>query len=189
MILGKNIYELRKQNNLSQEQLAEKMGVARQTISKWELGETSPDIEQAKELSKIFQISLDELTNNEIKNPIITKVNKIDVTSTKIINILKIILIVVSLIIIFQVSIIFFNDYFATEPSSYSVSFNCQVDNTNYSYKIIKDKQISGLKLYTNDIDLKIDASNYDDIELLQSDINKKVISRNGKCFVDVSSE
>ena len=41
--LGKQIYELRKKANLSQEQLAEKVGVSRQTISKWELGETAPD--------------------------------------------------------------------------------------------------------------------------------------------------
>ena len=43
MELGKQIYELRKKANLSQEQLAEKVGVSRQTISKWELGETAPD--------------------------------------------------------------------------------------------------------------------------------------------------
>ncbi len=55
------IAELRKRNNLSQEGLAEKVGVARQTISKWELGETSPDLKQAKKLSEIFGVSLDEL--------------------------------------------------------------------------------------------------------------------------------
>ena len=64
MEFGKKLFELRKQKNLSQEQLAEKMGVARQTISKWELGETSPDLKQAKELSKIFNVSLDELVGN-----------------------------------------------------------------------------------------------------------------------------
>lgn len=52
METGNKISELRKKNNLSQEELAEKIGVARQTISKWELGETSPDIKQSKELSK-----------------------------------------------------------------------------------------------------------------------------------------
>lgn len=54
MEMGSRIYELRKKNNLSQENLAEKIGVARQTISKWELGETSPDIKQAKQLAQIF---------------------------------------------------------------------------------------------------------------------------------------
>ena len=55
MDLGKKILELRKKENLSQEQLAEKMNVTRQTISKWELNETTPDIKQAKELSKLFK--------------------------------------------------------------------------------------------------------------------------------------
>ena len=75
MEIGNKILELRKMNNLSQEKLAEQVGVARQTISKWELGETSPDLKQSKKLSEIFNISLDELvdssknkTNNEIVN-------------------------------------------------------------------------------------------------------------------------
>ncbi len=61
MELGNKIYELRKKHKLSQEQLADQIGVARQTISKWELGETSPDIKQAQKLSQIFDVSMDEL--------------------------------------------------------------------------------------------------------------------------------
>ena len=67
------LQDLRKKQNLSQEQLAEKIGVARQTISKWELGESAPDLEQSKKLSQIFNVSLDEWTNNNIKKCIITK--------------------------------------------------------------------------------------------------------------------
>ena len=59
MNLGNKIMTLRKKNNLSQEDLAEKVGVTRQTISKWELEETTPDINQARKLSMIFNISLD----------------------------------------------------------------------------------------------------------------------------------
>lgn len=44
MDFGKRIQELRKKSNLSQEELSDKVGVARQTISKWELNETSPDL-------------------------------------------------------------------------------------------------------------------------------------------------
>ena len=68
MELGNKILKKKKKENLSQEQLAEKLDVTRQTISKWELNETTPDIKQAKELSKIFKVSLDELTDNDIKN-------------------------------------------------------------------------------------------------------------------------
>lgn len=75
MEIGKKILELRKKVNLSQEQLAEKINVTRQTISKWELNETAPDIKQAKELSKIFNVSLDELTDNEVKNVLVEKIS------------------------------------------------------------------------------------------------------------------
>ena len=75
MDLGKKILELRKKENLSQEQLAEKMNVTRQTISKWELNETTPDIKQAKELSKLFKISLDELTGNDMTTLVMQKVS------------------------------------------------------------------------------------------------------------------
>ena len=61
MNIGNNISDFRKKNNLSQEELAEKVGVSRQTISNWELEESSPDIKQAVILSKIFNISIDEL--------------------------------------------------------------------------------------------------------------------------------
>ena len=67
MEIGNKISELRKKNALSQENLAEKIGVTRQTISKWELGETSPDLKQANLLAKILKVSLDELANNDVE--------------------------------------------------------------------------------------------------------------------------
>ena len=89
MELGNKILELRRKNNLSQEQLAEKLDVTRQTISKWELGETSPDIKQAKELSKIFKISLDELVDNDVKNIIVEKVSNTEKLAGMVIKIIK----------------------------------------------------------------------------------------------------
>lgn len=67
MDFGKKLQELRKKNNYSQEELAELIGVARQTISKWELGETSPDLKQATILSKTLNVSIEELINNKVK--------------------------------------------------------------------------------------------------------------------------
>src|SRR5574344_3156494 len=89
MNIGTKIINLRKNKNLSQEGLAEKLGVTRQTISKWELEETTPDIKQAKELSKIFNISLDELANNDISNILIEKVSNTEKLAGITINILK----------------------------------------------------------------------------------------------------
>lgn len=67
MKLNKNILSLRKKNNFSQEQLAEKIDVSRQTISNWELGETSPNPEQLLALSKTLKVSVDELLGNDTK--------------------------------------------------------------------------------------------------------------------------
>jgi transcriptional regulator with XRE-family HTH domain len=51
---------------LSQEEVAEKLGVSRQTISKWELNETLPDIRQSKRLSNLYHVTLDELIEFDI---------------------------------------------------------------------------------------------------------------------------
>jgi AbrB family looped-hinge helix DNA binding protein len=63
-----NLIELRKCNNMSQEELADKIGVSRQTLSKYETGESVPDIEKSKVIAKIFGVSLDELVNYEKKD-------------------------------------------------------------------------------------------------------------------------
>lgn len=67
MAIGKKIVNLRKKNNLTQEKLAEKIGVSRQTVSSWEGDITSPDLQQASLLAKYFHISLDELVDNQIE--------------------------------------------------------------------------------------------------------------------------
>ena len=61
MNLSEKIYELRKSNGMSQEQLSEMIGVSRQSISKWESGESIPEIERLIELSKVFDVSTDYL--------------------------------------------------------------------------------------------------------------------------------
>ena len=61
MNVGNHLMMARKRKGLSQESVAEKLGVSRQTISKWETCETLPDICQAKTLATIYGISLDEL--------------------------------------------------------------------------------------------------------------------------------
>ena len=66
MSLGNNLFHARKKKGLSQEDVAEKLGVSRQTISKWETDETLPDIRQAKKLSTLYDLSLDELIEYNI---------------------------------------------------------------------------------------------------------------------------
>ena len=61
MQLGSNLYQARKKSGLSQENVAEVLGVSRQTISKWETDETLPDIRQSKRLAMLYHMTLDEL--------------------------------------------------------------------------------------------------------------------------------
>ena len=61
MNLSTKIYELRKAKGMSQEKLAELVGVSRQSISKWESGETIPELERLVELSRIFEVTTDYL--------------------------------------------------------------------------------------------------------------------------------
>ncbi|MCI8671344.1 MAG: helix-turn-helix transcriptional regulator [Bacilli bacterium] len=61
MSIGEKIYSLRKSKNMSQEDLANVLNVSRQTVSKWETGESNPDIEKIVPLCDFFDISTDEL--------------------------------------------------------------------------------------------------------------------------------
>lgn len=61
MSLGNNLYKARRKKGLSQEAVAEALGISRQTISKWETDETLPNVFQAKEMARLYDLSLDEL--------------------------------------------------------------------------------------------------------------------------------
>ena len=67
MSLGSSLFRARKSKGLSQEAAAEKLGVSRQTISKWETDETLPDIRQAKGLAVLYGQSLDELIEFDLE--------------------------------------------------------------------------------------------------------------------------
>lgn len=66
MNLGNSLFHARKKCGLSQEDVAEKLGVSRQTVSKWETDETLPDIRQSKKMAVLYDMSLDELIEFDI---------------------------------------------------------------------------------------------------------------------------
>ncbi|MBQ6453561.1 MAG: helix-turn-helix transcriptional regulator [Coriobacteriales bacterium] len=72
MGFGENLQMLRKKNQLSQEGLAEMLGVSRQAVSKWELGEGYPEVEKLLILSKKLDVSLDSLLGEE-STPIVSE--------------------------------------------------------------------------------------------------------------------
>lgn len=126
MNLGKKIINFRKRDKLTQEQLAELIGVTRQTISNWEQNITKPDITQIQEISKTFRISIDELVGNDIKNIFIEKANKTQNlvnTNTKNIRIL-----IITIYFIVLLSVILFTVYLLTKKDftrEYQVEFTC----------------------------------------------------------------
>ena len=60
-----NLSHLRKLNHMTQEDIAEKLGVTRQAVAKWESGETIPDLEKSRQLAEVFGVSLDDMANYE----------------------------------------------------------------------------------------------------------------------------
>ncbi len=90
MTLGEKIYKLRNERNMTQEQLAEKLGVTRQSISKWEGDLVKPEIEKLKAMAKLFEVSLDDLISDEAAEAKPAKTDRLerDVTIYKFVSII-----------------------------------------------------------------------------------------------------
>lgn len=69
MDFNNRLYQLRKQKGLSQEELANRLNVSRQTISKWEVGDSTPDMEKLIAMSDLFDVSLDNLIMGKDDTP------------------------------------------------------------------------------------------------------------------------
>ena len=79
MNIGEKLYELRKGKNLSQEEVADKLNVTRQTISKWETNQSTPDFDKIKPLCELYGITADELLTGEKKEKEQKPLNKQDI--------------------------------------------------------------------------------------------------------------
>lgn len=181
-MLGNKIVELRKKAKLSQEQLAEKIEVTRQTISNWELGETNPDIVQAKRIAEVFNISLDELTNNDSSDSLI--VENLQVLSktnrrTMIISNVSLFLIILSIaaILIFILNIYFTN---TVSANNFSMQTTCILNGKAQTYKIYYDNN----NFITNKIgDPEIlDKFKSEEPAEIMNGIVKYYEDNNGKC-------
>ena len=186
MGIGKKIMELRKKNGLSQEELAEKIGVARQTISKWELGETSPDLKQSKELSKIFNISLDELTDNDIKDILVEKTSNTEKLAGLILNLIKfmVIFIVVLPILLIILRIIFKNYHEKNSGRLMNTSINCTLHDETYSYEFLYYETTGEIKEAGGDgylINIT-DANKFEDAYQALDKIDAYVKNNGGTC-------
>lgn len=135
MSIGENILNLRKQKKLSQEQLGELIDVTRQTISNWELNETLPDTKQLIALSRVFNISIDELVNNDVRNIIVEKVSNTERLAGMTIKGIRIAGIVITIIIIIDIISLILFMTIKKQPSNSNIksaTLNCSIENNDY---------------------------------------------------------
>ena len=140
-MIGEKIISERKKHKLNQEDLAELIGVTRQTISNWELNETSPDLKQAQKLSDIFNISMDELIGK--KNIILEKIDKTESNSNLIIKLIKTLGITLGTLIFILVCIIgiyfYTTNYYKSELISTGEGRTCYYNGKISNYVIMKN--------------------------------------------------
>ena len=89
MDFNNRLYQLRKQKGLSQEELANRLNVSRQTVSKWEVGDSTPDMEKLIAISDLFDVSLDKLVmgkEDEPQIPTTTKSELVTVLNEKVLT-------------------------------------------------------------------------------------------------------
>lgn len=125
MTLGEKIQKLRKQNGLSQEALAEKVMVTRQTISKWELGQSLPDLDFVARLSDIFNVSSDYLIKDEWNVPDELPYKKRNYRLSE--KSRRIILVIVSASALIAIYTCLICDYFTAERLSWSLIVSVSV--------------------------------------------------------------
>lgn len=115
MDFNNRLYQLRKQKGLSQEELANRLNVSRQTVSKWEVGDSTPDMEKLIAMSDLFDVSLDKLVmgkEDEEKSSQTTKSELVTVLNEKVLtsknkkkakSVLKIVGIIIGAILLIDV--------------------------------------------------------------------------------------
>ncbi len=189
MKLGNKILKLRKQKGLSQEELGEKVDVTRQTISNWELGETQPNPEQLKLLSKELNVSIDELLDNDIQNVLVEKVSNTEKLAGYILKIIKFAVgfLIASFILIISVALILrFVRSHQDTGREIEENIHCTLYGEEHSYSITYEEYTGrpigeGGDPYFYDI---LDLYKYDDANQIFNVINDYVKKNNGTCKI-----
>ncbi len=190
-MLGEKIISERKKCKLSQEDLAEKLGITRQTISNWELNETSPDLKQASKLCDIFNISLDELTGKE--NAILTKLDKTESNSKLIIKLVKTVGITLGTLIFILLCIvsiyIYSTNYYTAEPTATGEGRICYYNGKISDYTVMKNNSDGSLSYDVGDINIINDLDLYNVKKGEPKEILEKIVKyikdNGGTCLED----
>ena len=144
-MLGETIKAIRKSKGLSQEELAALLNVVRQTVSKWEQGDTIPDIETIKKIADLYGISVDSLLEEKPQeDEIDTKERKRIMTNKIVITLLAVTVVWTSSIVLFTIINILYNAYYwqsfvwALPASSIIILiFNSIWGKKRYNYLIV----------------------------------------------------
>lgn len=190
-MLGEKIISERKKCKLSQEDLAEKLGITRQTISNWELNETSPDLKQASKLCDIFNISLDELTGKE--SAILTKLDKTESNSKLIIKLVKTVGITLGTLIFILLCIVSFyiysTNYYTAEPTATGEGKICYYNGKISDYTVMKNNSDGSLSYDIGDINIMNDLDLYNVKKGEPKEILEKIVKyikdNGGTCLED----
>lgn len=174
MELGKRITEIRKENNMTQEELAEKFHVTRQTISNWENGKSYPDVETLVHISNEFNVSLDMLMKGD--KDMVTKITKEQRQGRK----QKRRILITMLIVAFLLGGFYFlyNSTIDRTPEDYVVTVKEITHNKAYEIVITSDKRIDGYyigsSMHENSLDLDVWCST---LNLLKKKKSSRIIN------------
>ena len=134
MNIGEKLIKLRKEKNISQEKLSNTLGITRQTLSNWESNITSPNLEQTKKIAKLFNVSIDELVDNNI---ILNKLNNTEYLMIKQTKFTKIILLTIYTLLIGL--LLFYSFKMFTKKDftrKYSTNFKCSLKDETTSFSV-----------------------------------------------------
>lgn len=185
MSLGEKIIILRKQKGLSQEALAQQLDVARQTISNWENNITSPDLQQAKRLSSIFGVSLDEMCENDVREVLVDKVSNVERLAGIIIKIIKIgvALLCVYMVIMVVSVMLFANSRTENVTSKVETFMTCQLNDKEYSLQFgVVDEKVVDIKGDSYMINLVESSKLTSAIEIVE-EVEKHFQNNGGTCL------
>ena len=184
MKFGDNLRQIRKDKKMSQEELAEKVNVTRQSVSKWENGESYPEMNNILELCKIFNCKLNDLVHAEMTDissldeEIVMNVVKFNEKKQKEVKTLSNIISLIGKIgsIVLKVAIPFIVLVMLLVP--YVVS-NIEINNNEIGFKtenikIIDDNKIEIFDVIVGEFD--IDEENYNVIKIFEDNSNIKII-------------
>ncbi len=182
-MLGEKILKLRKKEGISQEQLGEQVNVTRQTISNWELNETSPNPEQLKLLSKALKVSIDELLDNDFRSVLEEKVSNTEKLAGMIIKILKFIGIAfIVFLVIDVIALVFFTTTRKIPNVESSATTVCTIDDNKYEIEFGTNGYFR-CENCSSEMEKNIkELTDFDNINDSISNIEKYFKDNNGTC-------